>query len=115
MTPEEEAIQEKREALRKAERDKAKKATSRDEGVGSALGCLVALLMPFVGLAIGLQIGNSIGPQDPNAIADLNGVGTLVLAGIIGFFVGLLVAIAVWLLSRPTPRSRRRSRTRVRL
>jgi hypothetical protein len=116
MTPEEQAIRDKRETLRKAERDKAKKTTSRDDGVGRALGCLSAVLMPIIGLPIGAWVGSSIGPQPaPNAVLDFTGLDWDLCGAVIGFFVGLLLAIAVWRLSRPTPRSRPRSRMRVRL
>jgi hypothetical protein len=106
VTPEERAIADKREAVRnaedKAEWDQKHKATP-DEGVGGALGCLGAVLMPFIGLFAGAWVGDSLGPQpDPNATADLSGLDWLAYGAIIGFFAGVLVGWTVWSFTRPS-------------
>jgi hypothetical protein len=134
MTPEEQAIQDKREALaeqearaERAKRNKAKTLRAHepelifDPAVGRfvaprrpvtaesrdrALGWLAIVLTPFVGGAAGMWIGGAVGPQpDPNAVADLNGLGWVFAGGVIGFAAGILLGLIVsWLIWPRRPR-----------
>lgn len=128
MTPEEQVIRDKQEALAKrealTERTEHEKAKTREaaepelifdpaarkfvprrpaptaESQTTALGCLAIILTPFIGGAVGVWIGSAVAPQpDPNAFLDLTGLDWAVWGGLIGFFASLLLVIIVcWLL-----------------
>jgi Putative prokaryotic signal transducing protein len=105
VTPEEEAIQDKLEALRQAERNETQRRDDPTPGVGRSLGCLIAVLMPIIGLVIGGVVGASLAPQS-NAPLDLTGLDWPVDGAVIGFSVGLLSALLTvwgWRLLRAEP------------
>jgi hypothetical protein len=101
LTPEEQAIRDKAEALRAAERERP---VHPSEGGAErwlrTLGCLGAVLLPVVGVIVGLGIAAATAPKpDPSAMLDFSGIDRAFYGGVIGFFSGLVVGlVAAWLL-----------------
>jgi hypothetical protein len=88
MTPEKQAIQERLDALPR---------------IRWAIGCLAAFLGGVAGFVTGAYIGSAFAPQT------WSGLGDVVTGAIIGFFVGLIVAVVLtWAGSTLLDRRRRR-------
>jgi hypothetical protein len=73
MTPEQQAMQDKREALREIEERASPEPPPRPR-FGWAIGCLAAIVGAVAGVVAGWHIGSTFAPPpDPNAMIDLSG------------------------------------------
>lgn len=114
MTPEEQGIRDRQDALASSAYEKPKEAGS--EGLRKLLAILAIVATPFLGAAAGGWIGAAVAPKsgppsDPNTMMVISGTGVWVLYGIlIGFVAGLFLSpIVGWLIWPRRARWRRSS------
>jgi hypothetical protein len=95
MTPEQRAMQDKREALREIE-ERASAEPPRSLRLDGPVGCLAILAGAAAGVVAGAYIGSAWAPApDPTTMLDLSGLDGAVVGAIVGLFVGPIVAVVL--------------------